>query len=106
MRLEHGNCQHGLWLDMSRRIAFRNLRQRFNASDLYDAVALSDFAQQFRADGALDGEDSVSLARAWSDERGVSAVEFGLTAPAFFMLIAGILECGLLLWTQVSLQHA
>ena len=45
------------------------------------------------------------LARLLPDRRGASAVEFGLTAPAFFMLLAGIVDCGMLLWTQLGLQH-
>lgn len=45
------------------------------------------------------------LAQACRDTRGTSAIEFGLTAPAFFMIIFGIIECGLLLWTQLGLQH-
>lgn len=39
------------------------------------------------------------------DERGVTAVEFALTAPIFFMVVFGVVEGGLLLWTQVGLQH-
>jgi Flp pilus assembly protein TadG len=43
--------------------------------------------------------------RLYKEETGAAAVEFGLTAPGFFMLIAGIICCGLLLWTQLALQH-
>ncbi|MBR0959345.1 pilus assembly protein [Bradyrhizobium japonicum] len=32
-------------------------------------------------------------------------MEFALTAPAFFLFIFGIIECGLLFWTQLGLQH-
>jgi len=32
-------------------------------------------------------------------------VEFALTAPAFFAMLVGVIECGLLLWTQIGLQH-
>lgn len=39
------------------------------------------------------------------DVRGVTAVEFAITAPVFFVLIFGIIETGLLLWTQMGLQH-
>ena len=39
------------------------------------------------------------------DENGSTATEFGLTAPLFFMILWGIIECGLLLWTQLGLQH-
>jgi Flp pilus assembly protein TadG len=40
-----------------------------------------------------------------SDERGATAVEFGLTAPVFFLLLFAIIEGSLLLWTQLGLQH-
>jgi Flp pilus assembly protein TadG len=39
------------------------------------------------------------------DARGTTAVEFGLTAPIFFMVVVGVVEGGLLLWAQVGLQH-
>lgn len=41
----------------------------------------------------------------WRDESGTSALEFALTAPVFFLFIFGIIEFGLLLWTQIGLQH-
>ena len=42
----------------------------------------------------------------WRDNAGSSAVEIGLTAPFFFALLFGLIEGGLLLWTQIGLQHA
>jgi hypothetical protein len=36
---------------------------------------------------------------------GSSAIEFGITAPVFIMLVVGIMEGGRLLWTQLGLQH-
>lgn len=36
---------------------------------------------------------------------GTTAVEFAITAPIFFMVIFGIIECGRLMWTQLGLQH-
>lgn len=41
----------------------------------------------------------------WTDESGTTALEFGITAPAFFLFIFAIIEAGLLLWTQIGLQH-
>lgn len=41
----------------------------------------------------------------WRDDRGTTAIEFGITAPAFFFLLFAIIEGGLLLWTQLGLQH-
>jgi Flp pilus assembly protein TadG len=37
---------------------------------------------------------------------GTTAVEFAITAPVFFMVLFGIIECGRLMWTQLGLQHA
>lgn len=39
------------------------------------------------------------------DSCGASALEFALTAPVFFLFIFGIIEFGLLFWTQLGLQH-
>jgi Flp pilus assembly protein TadG len=39
------------------------------------------------------------------DESGTTAIEFALTAPVFFLFIFGIIEIGLLLWTQIGIQH-
>jgi Flp pilus assembly protein TadG len=39
------------------------------------------------------------------DRSGATAVEFAFTAPAFLALVGGIIEIGLLLFTQVALQH-
>ena len=36
---------------------------------------------------------------------GAAAIEFAFTAPVFFMLVGGLIEVGLLLFTQVALQH-
>jgi Flp pilus assembly protein TadG len=47
----------------------------------------------------------VKFTTMWRDERGASALEFALTAPVFFLFIFGIIEFGLLLWTQLGLQH-
>jgi len=47
----------------------------------------------------------MSSGKIWRDERGTSAVEFALTAPLFFMILVALIEGGLLLWTQVGLQH-
>jgi len=47
----------------------------------------------------------VRLAKIRRDERGATAVEFALTAPVFFMIVFAIIEGGLLLWTQLGLQH-
>lgn len=41
----------------------------------------------------------------WRDLRGTTAVEFGITAPVFFVLVVSIMVFGLLLWTQLGLQH-
>jgi Flp pilus assembly protein TadG len=47
----------------------------------------------------------MKIVRMLRDSRGVSAVEFAMTAPLFFLLLFGMIEGGLLLWTQIGLQH-
>jgi Flp pilus assembly protein TadG len=47
----------------------------------------------------------VRYAKLRRDESGASAVEFAITAPVFFAVVFGIIEGGLLLWTQLGLQH-
>jgi Flp pilus assembly protein TadG len=45
-------------------------------------------------------------ARLGSCERGSSAVERAIVAPAFFWLVFGIIFVGMILWTQASLHFA
>jgi len=47
----------------------------------------------------------VKAAAIWRDERGTTALEFALTAPAFFLFLFGIIGLGLMFWTQIGLQH-
>jgi Flp pilus assembly protein TadG len=47
----------------------------------------------------------MKLIRLLRDVQATSAVEFALTAPVFFLLLFGIIEGGLLTWTQTGLQH-
>ncbi len=47
----------------------------------------------------------MKLKRVIRDNRGVTAVEFGLTAPLFFALIFGMAEIGLALWYQLGIEH-
>ena len=47
----------------------------------------------------------MKFGRVWRDERGASALEFGLIAPVFFLFILGVIEFGLLFWTQLGMQH-
>ena len=42
----------------------------------------------------------------FGDARGATMVEFAFTAPVFLAMLIGVLEFGLLLWTQLGLQHA
>jgi Flp pilus assembly protein TadG len=47
------------------------------------------------------------MLRRWlADTAGATAVEFGLTAPVFFAIMFGLIDGGMLLWTQIGLQHA
>lgn len=47
----------------------------------------------------------MSIVRMFGDVRGTAAIEFSMVAPLFFMLMCGVVEGGLLAWTQVGLQH-
>lgn len=47
----------------------------------------------------------MKLGQIWRDVRGAAAVEFGMTAPFFFIVLFGVVNSGMALWTQVSLQH-
>jgi hypothetical protein len=39
------------------------------------------------------------------DTRGATLVEFSVTFPFFLLLTFGLIQAGLLLWTQAGLQH-
>jgi Flp pilus assembly pilin Flp len=39
------------------------------------------------------------------DEAGVSAIEFALTLPVFLLILVGIIEGALLMWTELGLQN-
>ena len=39
------------------------------------------------------------------DEDGVSAVEFALILPVFIAFVFGMINCGLMLWTQLGMEH-
>lgn len=41
----------------------------------------------------------------WQNGSGASAVEFAIIAPVFLLLLFAAIEGGLLLWTQLGLQH-
>jgi Flp pilus assembly protein TadG len=45
------------------------------------------------------------VARFLRNRGGATAVEFALTVPAFFALIIGAVEVGLLCWAQLALQQ-
>jgi Flp pilus assembly protein TadG len=48
----------------------------------------------------------VILRRFAKQTDGSTAVEFGLTAPVFLAVLFGVIELGMLFWTQLGLQHA
>lgn len=47
----------------------------------------------------------MTLLHAIRDERGSAAIEFGMTAPLYFLLLFGLISGAMLLWVQVGLQH-
>jgi uncharacterized membrane protein len=51
------------------------------------------------------GARSMNLKRICHDERGATLVEAAITMPLFLSLTFGVLQAGLLLWTQAGLQH-
>jgi Flp pilus assembly protein TadG len=40
------------------------------------------------------------------DERGVTAVEFAVTSPVYFLMLFGLAQAGMWLWADFSLQRA
>src|ERR1700761_2076820 len=40
-----------------------------------------------------------------NDTEGAALVEFAVSVPAFFLLLFGIIQAGLMLWAEVGLQH-
>jgi Flp pilus assembly protein TadG len=42
----------------------------------------------------------------WTASEGTTAVELALTAPVFFALLFGVVQGGVMLWTQFALEHA
>jgi Flp pilus assembly protein TadG len=47
----------------------------------------------------------MKLQQMWDDTRGNALVEFTVTASLFLLLMFGLLQAGLLLYTQAGLQH-
>src|SRR6476620_485714 len=47
----------------------------------------------------------MKTSKIWREVSGSVAAEFGLTAPYFLVAVFGIVNAGLLLWTQLGLQH-
>src|SRR5690242_4626170 len=71
-----------------------------------DLGSLSAFSQQLQLHGSFDGAYAMRRTQLLADQSGAAAVELALTAPAFVLLLAGVLGCGLLMWTMLGLQHA
>lgn len=46
------------------------------------------------------------LARLRSDQRGATAIEFGLIAPVFFALLLSVIDIGRYMWTLNTMQYA
>ncbi len=47
----------------------------------------------------------MKVRRLFRDTEGNALVEFALTMPLFFLLLFGTIQAGLMLWTQLGLQH-
>ena len=52
-----------------------------------------------------DGAHSMKPKQIWDDTEGSALVEFTVTLPLFLLLTFGLLQAGLLLYTQAGLQH-
>ena len=52
-----------------------------------------------------DGAHPMILKLLRDDTRGAALVEFTVTLPFFLLLTFGLIQAGLLLWTQAGLQH-
>jgi len=92
--------QHrNLRVDVLGRFLARNLRHGFRARHLQHDVALSGRSEQLYVIGPVDGEDQMSMRRLCRDEHGATAVEFALTAPAFFAILLAVCEFGMVAWT-------
>ena len=53
----------------------------------------------------IDGAHPMILKQLRDDTRGAVLVEFTVTVPFFLLLTFGLIQAGLLLWTQSGLQH-
>jgi Flp pilus assembly protein TadG len=47
----------------------------------------------------------MKIQRLYRDERGAALIEFTVVLPLFLSLTFGIVQAGLMLWTQIGLQH-
>lgn len=102
---KHRHHKRNLQHDLCYRLGCGNICRCFCASQLCHAFFVSRHSQQFQFYVHLDGEAAMRIISAWIDQRGTSAIEFAMTAPAFFLIVFVIIEGGLLLWTQLGLQH-
>lgn len=48
----------------------------------------------------------MTIQHLFRDKRAATGIEFALTAPLFILIIFGLLQFGLWIWTQFALQHA
>src|ERR1700688_713852 len=47
----------------------------------------------------------MKIQRLYRDERGAALVEFTVVLPLILLLTFGVVQAGLMLWTQAGLQH-
>lgn len=48
----------------------------------------------------------MTSARVVGDKRGVAAVEFALLLPVFLLITGALIDIGLMMWTQLGIEHA
>jgi len=74
-------------------------------ADLQHDHRLHRGADAYTYNAQSTGEAAVKFGRVWRDERGASALEFGLIAPVFFLSSRRHRVLGLLFWTSLGMQQ-
>jgi Flp pilus assembly protein TadG len=75
---------------------------RYDVQFIFSIPSDHQHAQYFRNN---HGADSMNPKQLWDDTQGSALVEFTVTVPLFLLLTFGLLQAGLLLYTQAGLRH-
>jgi hypothetical protein len=99
---DYGRCGR---FDMCRRNDGGDICEGIGVPKLYDDHLLSGISGEFCPNRNFNGAHQMIVRRFLANRKGGVALEFGLTAPAFFALVIGAMEVGLLCWAQLALQQ-